>query len=221
MLPEFPRYIPIKSAIFNNSCFPVMAVVRWVLWSDVDGFQRSVLLTDHANSIDLRYYTKLNGTCRTVQAWHECSGSRGSGSTNIIRLSVKYSRLHNVEIPVELTSSRRDISLTRGGSVVTKWLRIVYFNYSPGNFNGIVLAHRKEHKMQDVSHFINICPTISTWVLTCMIFFIDFDGGFQMIKRKVFVILPSFGDSMWIPVDTQRNYNVIVMSKRRSDVLLA
>ena len=35
--------------------------------------------------------------------------------------------------------------------------------------------------MEDISHFINICATISIQVLNLQEFFIDFDGDIQMM----------------------------------------
>ena len=38
-------------------------------------------------------------------------------------------------------------------------------------------------KNEDVSHFIDICPTFSTQILNVRVIFVDFDGDFQIIFR--------------------------------------
>ena len=68
---------------------------------------------------------------------------------------------YSVEIPVEFTSPPGSISSTEvHGPVVTKWLHFVCTIYSPGNFKRTILTHWRRKRMQEVSHYINICPTI-------------------------------------------------------------
>ena len=42
--------------------------------------------------------------------------------------------------------------------------------------------------MEDVSHFINICPTISIQILNLHDFFVDFDGDIQIMLRTIMKI---------------------------------
>ena len=84
-------------------------------------------------------------------------------------------------MPGELTSIPWNTfpSIAVHGSVATKWLRIVCINSSLGNFAGAMLTHHRITHMLAVSHFINMCPTISIQVSNLHDVFTYFDGEFQ------------------------------------------
>ena len=69
--------------------------------------------------------------------------------------------------------------------MVTKWLDIVCINYSRWNFKEIMLARLRKTLMEEVSHFINICPKISIQVLDLH----DIFPKFWWTRIKLFLLV--------------------------------